>query len=87
MPPILIQKWAHQIVKHAYHQTAHFFMTENDHYLGYIISFDYVLPPPLTFLKITNGSLRHRSFFLNTSSLDLLTNMITITCTGAMAYI
>ena len=69
MSPILIRKRAHQIVEHAYHQTAHFFMSQNDHHLGDAINFDYVSSPLLTLLKITNGSLCHRSFFLNTSSL------------------
>ena len=67
--PILIRKRAHQIVEHAYHQTAHFFISQNDHHLGDAINFDYVSSPPLTLLKITNGSLCHRSFFLNASSL------------------
>ena len=31
---ISTQKRAHQIVEHAYHQTAHFFMKQNDHHLG-----------------------------------------------------
>ena len=43
--PILIQKRAHQIVEHAYHQTAHFFTSQNDHHLGYAINFDYVSSP------------------------------------------
>ena len=64
MSPILIQKRAHQIVKHAYHHTAHFFMGQKDYHLGYAINFDYVsTPTPLTLLKITNGSLCHHSFF------------------------
>ena len=71
MSPILIQKRAHQIVGHAYHQTAHFFMSQNDHHLGDAINFDYASPPSsLILLKITNGSLCHRFFFLNISSLD-----------------
>ena len=37
---ILIQKRAHQIVEHAYHQTTHFFMSQNDHHLGDAINFD-----------------------------------------------
>ena len=42
-------KRAHQIVNHAYHQTAHFFMRQNDHHLAYSINFDYISsPPPLT---------------------------------------
>ena len=49
MSPILIQKRPHQIVEHAYHQTAHFFMSQNDHHLGDAINFDYVLPPPYSF--------------------------------------
>ena len=69
MSPILIQKRAHQIVEHAYHQTAHFFMSQNDDQLGDPINFDYVSLPPFTLFKITNGSLCHHSFFLNTSSL------------------
>ena len=43
--PILIRKRAHQFVKHAYHQTAHFFYCQNDHHLGYAINFDYVSSP------------------------------------------
>ena len=72
MSPILIQKRAHQIVEHAYHQTAYFFMSQNDHHSGDTINFNYVSPPslPLTLLKITNDSLCHRFLFLNTSSLD-----------------
>ena len=62
-------KAAQQIVEHAYHQTALFFMGQNDHHLGDAINFNYVSSSPLTLLKITNGSLCHRSFFLNTSSL------------------
>ena len=71
MPPLFIRKRDHQFVKHAYHQTARFFMSQNDHHLGYAINFDYVSspPPPLTLLKITNGSLCHRSFVLNIFSL------------------
>ena len=46
MSPILIRNRAHQIVEHAYHQTAHFFMSQNDHHLGDAINFDYVLSPP-----------------------------------------
>ena len=70
MSPILIQKRTRQIVEHAYHQTAHFFMSQSNHHLSDAISFDYVSSPPLpTFLKITNGSLCHRSFVLNTSIL------------------
>ena len=42
MSQILIQKRAHQIVEHAYHQIAHFFMSQNDHHLGDAINFDYV---------------------------------------------
>ena len=68
--PILIRKQANQIVKHAYHQTTHFFMSQNYHHLGDAINLDYVSSlSPLTFLKITNGSLCNRSFSLNTSSL------------------
>ena len=68
---ILIQKRAHQIIEHAYHLTDHFFMSPNDYHLGYAINFDYASPHPfLTFKKITNGNLCHRSFFLNTSILD-----------------
>ena len=71
MSPILIRKRAHQIVEHAYHQTAYFFMGQNDHQLGDAINFDYVSSPHhLTLLKLTNCSLCHRSFFLNTFSLD-----------------
>ena len=46
MSPILIRRRAHQIVEHAYDETAHFFMTQNDHHLGDAISFDYVSPLP-----------------------------------------
>ena len=42
-----IRKRAHQIIEHTYHQTAHFFMNQNDQHLGDAINFDYVLPPPL----------------------------------------
>ena len=50
MSPILIQKRDHQIVEHAYHQTAYFFMSQNDHHLGDAINFDYVSStPPLLF--------------------------------------
>ena len=44
MSPILIQKRAHQIVEHAYHQTALFSMNQNDHHSCYAINFDHVLP-------------------------------------------
>ena len=49
MSPVLVRKLAHQIVKHAYDQTAHFFMSQNDHHLGDVINFDYVssFPYPL----------------------------------------
>ena len=69
MSQLLIGKRVHQIVEHANHQTAHCFISQNDHHLGDAINFDYVSSPPLTLLKIMNGSLCHRSFFLNTSSL------------------
>ena len=46
MSPVLIRKRAHQIVEHAYHQTAGFFMSQNDHHLGDAINFDYVSSPP-----------------------------------------
>ena len=46
MSQIFIRKRAHQIVEHAYHQTAHFFMSQNNHHLGDAINFDYVLSPP-----------------------------------------
>ena len=66
MSGILIRKRAHQIVEHAYRQTAHFFMSQNDHHLGDAINFDYVSSPPFsTFLKITNSSLCDRSFFFS----------------------
>ena len=55
MSPILIQKRAHQIVEHAYHQTAHFFMGQNNHHLRDAINFDYVsspLSPLLLFYKL-----------------------------------
>ena len=32
MSQILIRKRAHQIVEHAYHQTAYFFVSQNDHH-------------------------------------------------------
>ena len=68
MSPILIRKRAHQIVEH---QTANFFMSQNNHPLVDPINFDYVSSlPPITHLKITNGSLCHQSFFLNISSLQ-----------------
>ena len=40
MSQIFIQKRALQIVEHVYHQAAHFFMSQNDHYLGDVINFD-----------------------------------------------
>ena len=40
MSPILIRKRAPQIVERVYHQTAHFFMSQNDHHLGDVINFD-----------------------------------------------
>ena len=46
MSRILKQKRAHQIVEYGYHQTAHFFMSQNDHHLGDAINFGYVSPPP-----------------------------------------
>ena len=51
MSQILIQKQAHQIVKHACYQTVHFFVSQNDNHLGYAINFYYVSspPPPLLF--------------------------------------
>ena len=67
--PILIRKQAHQIIEHAYHQTADFFMSQNDHHSSDAINFDYVSSPPVTLLKIKNGSLSYRSFLLNASSL------------------
>ena len=65
MSPILIRKRAHQIVEHAYHQTAHFLMSQNDHHLGEssILIMFHLPPSPLTLLKITNGSWCHHSFF------------------------
>ena len=45
MSPKLIRKRARHIVEHAYHQTAHFFMSQNDHHLGDAINFDYVSSP------------------------------------------
>ena len=45
MSQILTRKWAHQIVEHAYHRTAHFFMSQNHHHSGDVISFGYVSPP------------------------------------------
>ena len=51
MSTVLIRKMAHQIVEHAYHQTARFFISQNDHHLGDTINFDYVssLPRSYTF--------------------------------------
>ena len=52
LSPILIRKRAHQIVGYAYHQTAHFFISQNDHHLGDAINFVYVSSlthPPYTF--------------------------------------
>ena len=40
MSPLLIRKRTHQIVEHAYLQTAHFYMFQNDHHLGGSINFD-----------------------------------------------
>ena len=51
MSPILIRKRAHQIVEHAYRQTAHFFTSQNDQHLGDAINLDYV-SPPLHFRKL-----------------------------------
>ena len=45
MSQILIQKRAHQIAKYAYHLTARFIMSQNDHHLGNTINFDYVSFP------------------------------------------
>ena len=45
MPPILIRRRAHQIVEHVYRQTAHFFMSQNDHRLVDAINFDYASSP------------------------------------------
>ena len=45
MSPILIRKRAHQIIEHAYHQTAHFFMSQNDHIRA--------KPSVLTMLQLT----------------------------------
>ena len=67
--PILIRKRAHQIVKHAYHQTAYFFMSGNNHQAT-PSTLTMLHLPLFTLLKITNGSLCHHSFFLNISSLD-----------------
>ena len=69
MSQILIRKRAHQIVEHAYHQTAHFFMSQTTTIWATpsILTMSHL--PLLTLLKITNGSLRHCSFFLNISSL------------------
>ena len=39
---LLTQKRVQQIVEHAYHQTALFYMSQNDHHSGDAISFDYV---------------------------------------------
>ena len=53
MSQIFIRKQAHQIVEYAYRQTVHFFMSQNNHHLGYAINFDYVSPlPPSLFLKL-----------------------------------
>ena len=45
----LIQKRAHQVVEQAYHQTAHFFMSQNDYHLGDAINFDCVSSLPSLF--------------------------------------
>ena len=42
MSTILIRKRAHQIVEYAYHQTAHFFMSQKRPPLGDAINFDYI---------------------------------------------
>ena len=49
MSTVLIRKRAHQIVEHAYHQTARFFISQNDHHLGDTINFDYVSSPPRSY--------------------------------------
>ena len=46
MSQILIRKRVPQIGEHANNQTAHFFMSQNDHHLGDAINFDYVSSPP-----------------------------------------
>ena len=46
MSQMLIRKRAHQIVEHAYYQTAHFFPSQNDYNLGDAINFDCVSPAP-----------------------------------------
>ena len=51
MSQILIPKRAHQIVEHAYDQTVHFYMSQNDNHSGDAISFDYASPPPLYTFK------------------------------------
>ena len=63
MSPVLIRKRAHQIVEHAYHQTAHFLWVETTTFvLCHQFSLCFI-SPPFTLLKITNGSLCHFSFF------------------------
>ena len=70
MSPILILKRAHQIVEHAYHHTAHFFMGQNDHHLGYAINFDYVSSyPSLLFQNLRMVVCVTVLFVLNTSCL------------------
>ena len=50
---------------------AHFFSESKRPHLGDANNFDYASPPfPFTLLKITNSSMCHRFFILNTSSLD-----------------
>ena len=46
-----MSKGAHQIVKHAYCYTSHFFRFQNDHYFGATIIFE-CAPPILHFLKV-----------------------------------
>ena len=73
MSPILIQKRAQKIVENAYHQTAYSFKSQTTTIwaMPSILTMFYLPPPPppVVLLKITNGSVCHRSFFLNTFSL------------------
>ena len=84
--PISIGKRAHQIAQHAYHQTAHFFMSQNDHHSGDAINFDYV-SHPLHFYKLRMVVCVIILSFQILPVLINRTTMITITCTGAVVYI
>ena len=52
MSPILIRKRAHQIVEHAYRQTAHFFTSQDDQHLGDAINLDCFTPFTLSKLQM-----------------------------------